>query len=311
MPSPTVFISYSWDNDSHQAWVVSLADYLKSTGVNVLVDKDQHLGRYLPKFMEQSIARADYVLIICTERYKQKADAREGGVGYESNIISGDLFATSGLSEEKYIPILRSGSWNSSLPVYLAGKLGVDCSSGVISEVSMRDLLTTLKVAAPKKTSEQYTPEEYVNGNCAAIRAIDEKENEDIKITGIILDKVTQPRMDGTRGSALYTIPFQLNKYPPYEWRQLFIQAWNMPPRFSTMHRPGIASVRGDTIVLNGTTIDEVEEHHRDTLILCVEQANQQYEEITKQREQAERQKKLREEEQRRHVADVAKRIEF
>ncbi len=40
------------------------------------------------------------------------------------------------------------------------------------------------------------------------------------------------------------------------------------------MHRPHIASVAGDEIVLNGTTIEEVRDYHRDTLILCVEEAN-------------------------------------
>lgn len=30
----------------------------------------------------------------------------------------------------------------------------------------------------------------------------------------------------------------------------------------------------GDEIVLNGTTIEEVRDYHRDTLILCVEEAN-------------------------------------
>lgn len=47
-----------------------------------------------------------------------------------------------------------------------------------------------------------------------------------------------------------------------------------MPPRFTTMHRPGIASVIGDRIILDGTTIEEVKDCHRDTLKLCVEEAN-------------------------------------
>lgn len=42
------------------------------------------------------------------------------------------------------------------------------------------------------------------------------------------------------------------------------------------MHRPGIARVYGDTIVLDGTTMDELERYHAETLRLCVEQANMQ-----------------------------------
>lgn len=37
------------------------------------------------------------------------------------------------------------------------------------------------------------------------------------------------------------------------------------------MHRPGIASVVDDEILLNGTTIEEVREYHRETLKLCIE----------------------------------------
>ena len=36
------------------------------------------------------------------------------------------------------------------------------------------------------------------------------------------------------------------------------------------MHRPGIASVEGDEILLNGTTIEEVRDYHRKTLNLCI-----------------------------------------
>ncbi len=40
------------------------------------------------------------------------------------------------------------------------------------------------------------------------------------------------------------------------------------------MHRPGIASVRGSQIVLEGTTIEELERFHLKTLRLVVHQLN-------------------------------------
>lgn len=48
------------------------------------------------------------------------------------------------------------------------------------------------------------------------------------------------------------------------------------------MHRPGIATVSGDCIVLDGTTIEEVRDRHARTLTLVVGQLNDaqtQYEE--------------------------------
>lgn len=310
--TPTVFISYSWDSDKHRKWVSEFALFLRNAGANVLFDGDLKLGQQMPKFMEQSIAVADYVIIVCTENYKVKADGRIGGVGYENNIISGDLYSKSGLTDEKYIPVLRSGNWDTSMPFYMVGKLGVDCTNGVIDDATMADLITTFGLTVPHKEAMTHDKKagddipDVIPGNTD-----DVEKDGNVRITGIILDEVTQPRMDGTRGSALYKVPFRLNKIPAAEWIQLFLEAWRLPPRFSTMHRPGIASVYGDTILLDGTTIDEVAEYHRDTLVLCVERANQQYQELCRSRDTAERERKRWEENQRQHVADIAKNINF
>ena len=92
MEHPTVFISYSWEDDEHKKWVKELADSLLSAGIDATVDQyDLSLGDRLPQFMEQSISKVDYVLIICTPTYKSKSDLRKGGVGYEGHIISGEL----------------------------------------------------------------------------------------------------------------------------------------------------------------------------------------------------------------------------
>ena len=48
----------------------------------------------MPLFMEKSISDSDYVLVICTPKYKEKSDNRKGGVGYEGHIISGELLST-------------------------------------------------------------------------------------------------------------------------------------------------------------------------------------------------------------------------
>jgi len=52
---------------------------------------------------------------------------------------------------------------------------------------------------------------------------------EDIKITNIIIEKVTEPKNDGSLGSRplQYSFPIKLN--PPHEWVSTFIQKWNRP----------------------------------------------------------------------------------
>ena len=77
------------------------------------------------------------------------------------------------------------------------------------------------------------------------------------------------------------------------------------------MHRPGIARVTGSRIILDGTTIEEVERYHRDTLILAVNEANAALEKIEAERE---RRRKLEEERKKAHdenVRDAARRLRF
>ena len=128
---------------------------------------------------------------------------------------------------------------------------------------------------------------------------------------GIITDEVTLPRNDGTRGSALYSIPFRLSDYPSDTWSKLFIDNWNHPFRFSTMHRPGIASVIGNKIILNGTTIEEVQKYHRDTLVDCVEMANRQENQINEKQKRDELERKKREEEHKNNIDELSKTIKF
>lgn len=121
----TVFISYSWDNQKHIDWVREFAERLTADGIEVNLDQwGLQLGQPLPQFMETSIRENDYVLIICTPVYKKKSDSREGGVGYEGNIISAELLYKKNYL--KFIPVWRSGLWEEAAPSILLGSYRVD-----------------------------------------------------------------------------------------------------------------------------------------------------------------------------------------
>jgi flagellar hook-associated protein FlgK len=77
------------------------------------------------------------------------------------------------------------------------------------------------------------------------------------------------------------------------------------------MHRPGIASVYGSTVTLNGTTIDEVERYHRDTLQLAITETNRQYREWRREQEQLCARESALREERRQRIEDASKRIKF
>ncbi|RZK03278.1 MAG: TIR domain-containing protein, partial [Flavobacterium sp.] len=88
-----VFISYSWDDESHKSWVLNLANKLINDEIEVKIDRHMmRLGSPMTFKMEQAIEQADKVLIIFTPNYKLKADNRKGGVGYEYSILNSKLY---------------------------------------------------------------------------------------------------------------------------------------------------------------------------------------------------------------------------
>jgi hypothetical protein len=404
MPTPKAFVSYSWDDETHKAWVKALAARLRADGVNLTLDQWAVVpGDQLPRFMDTSVRENDFVLIVCTPNYKRKSDNRQGGAGYEGDIIRGEIFT--GENDRKFIPVLRAGDWRSSTPSSLKGKCGLDFRGEPYREESYEDLLSTLHgtreqappigvppqtnttrharrstsralsteaaailsaaakvdrrifeietddglkiVAGDAKFDEPGNPlshatnldninaliaARYVERDSnssltvtpegiaylktieplqAADRGTDPFRFEPIRIIGIIANEVGTPRDDGTQGSALYAVPFQLSRQPTSQWADHFVETWRRPPSYSTRHRPGIARVVGDRIILDGTTVDEVTEIHRETLKVVVAKVNQDIEEWERRRWNAAQQEAERLRQHRQAVNEAAKRISF
>lgn len=134
---------------------------------------------------------------------------------------------------------------------------------------------------------------------------------EPLRVTGVVTERVGTPRNDGTPGSALYEVPLQLSTTPSRYWSEVFVATFNRPPSYTSMHRPGIASVHGDTILLDGTTIEEVEKYHLQTVKLAVEAANVAERDRLGRDEAAAAKRREDEEEHRRSVRDVVDRLDF
>lgn len=123
--SKKIFISYSWDNDLHKEWVLQLANHLIQNGLDVILDQyDLGLGKNLTHFMEK-LDTADKVIVIFTSNYKLKAEGRLGGVGYEYSIINHTLYKNQ-LNNNKIIPVLREGTPESSIPVFMNAYVWLD-----------------------------------------------------------------------------------------------------------------------------------------------------------------------------------------
>lgn len=305
--NPTAFISYAWENENLKSWVKDLATNLRNEGIDAKLDQWEVVpGDQMPHFMEKSVRENNYVLIICTEKYKTKSENRIGGVGYEGDIMTSEVLESS--NHRKFIPILKSGNKEISIPSWLKGKYYIDFSTEQHFKNNFSDLITTIL-----NTREIPPALGQIKTNPVRQQTIiqDASENEDIKIKGINVDQVTKPTLDGSPGSALYKIPFELNKKPDYTWRELFINSWNWPPSFSSMHRPGIASVIGNQIILDGTDIEEVEKYHKETLKLCVKEANRKYNEIIERRKQEAAIQKQREDEHQQKLNEISGRLDF
>lgn len=149
---PTAFISYSWDDESHKNWVKELATRLRKDRIDVKLDQwEVFPGDSITEFIETGIRESDFVIIICTPRYKERSDNRVGGVGYEESMITGEVF-TNPSNRNKFIPVLRSGEWADAAPSRLTGIDRVDLSGSAYSEreyARLRDVLLGQTETAP------------------------------------------------------------------------------------------------------------------------------------------------------------------
>ncbi|HIH0879894.1 TPA: toll/interleukin-1 receptor domain-containing protein [Vibrio cholerae] len=142
MVPPRVFISYSHDSAEHKSWVLDFATTLRNRGIDAVLDQwDLKPGDDLPHFMESELAKCDYVIIVCSETYVNKANAGEGGVGYEKMIVTSSLLTR--IDNNKIIPVIRQLS-TPILPTFLRTKIYINFSNDSDVEYSLDELLRTL-----------------------------------------------------------------------------------------------------------------------------------------------------------------------
>ncbi len=104
--TPVVFVSYSWTPMRNQETVFELVTKLRQDGIRVIYDKeDLYPGQNINYFMEQALERndVDNIIVVCNKDYAEKANNRQGGVGYEAGIIISDI--KSAPLQRRVIPI--------------------------------------------------------------------------------------------------------------------------------------------------------------------------------------------------------------
>lgn len=132
MENPKVFISYSWYPKENQIRVQQLAERLSSDGVHVILDIwDLQDGQDKNKFMEQMVSNPEVkkVLLVCNKEYAEKANARKGGVGIESTIVSDEIYQNA--DQTKFIPLVYEyyEDGKPATPIFVHSRLFIDLSS--------------------------------------------------------------------------------------------------------------------------------------------------------------------------------------
>ncbi|MBW4657399.1 MAG: NACHT domain-containing protein [Drouetiella hepatica Uher 2000/2452] len=151
--APTkVFISYSWDSDEHKEHVLAVANTLRKTwGIDADIDRYVRAEPpYTPVqgwdlWMQEKIEWAEFVLIVCTETYKQRFEGKEEpgkglGVSWEGTIIRQHLYNAQ-LEDAKFIPVVCASPDLAHVPLILNSrdKYGLD------NEKSYRELCYRLR----------------------------------------------------------------------------------------------------------------------------------------------------------------------
>lgn len=122
MNKPTIFISYSHDNESHRERVLALSERLRNDGLETRLD------RYVngappegwPRWMLNQLDAADYVLVVCTETYYRRFRGHEEpdkgkGVDWEGALITQELYDVRNKTL-KFVPVLFSADHHSFIP---------------------------------------------------------------------------------------------------------------------------------------------------------------------------------------------------
>ena len=106
-----VFVSYSWDSSEHSERVRALVDRLIEDGIDCVLDKylERPPRQGWPTWMREEVESADFVLVICSEGYRRKAQGEPSGGGagvrFESVQILQQLYDQR-MWNERFVPIL-------------------------------------------------------------------------------------------------------------------------------------------------------------------------------------------------------------
>ncbi len=110
MPHTRIFISYSHDSVSHVDRVRALADHLREEGIDARLDQYELAPpQGWPRWIEDQIEQAAFIVAICTKTYKKRLEGKEApgtglGAQYEGKILTTSLYKA--IENSRVIPVV-------------------------------------------------------------------------------------------------------------------------------------------------------------------------------------------------------------
>ena len=259
MKKPRVFISYAWEDEETNNWVQEFANTLMNNGIIVKFDRnDLTYGDSISEFIDNNIEKADYIIVICTKKYKEKSESRIGGVGYEVNIIANQMMN----GKKKIIPILREGSQETSIPLFLSGKYYIDCSSQENYSENFKKLVDFLK--------DGITKSENINSNPNLDLLFPGSVYNEITILDQSITKFEIPYINKPELSNYIKCVFNLSSTPSDVWKAFFYQNWEK----NNLLIPSKILILENEIILNGFVNHHLINYLKEKIFLCVDEAN-------------------------------------
>jgi hypothetical protein len=291
----SVFISYA---HADKPFARQVADGLAKQGCRVWIDEGElRIGDSLIERISEALDRVDFVAVLVSAHSVNSEWCRKE----LSLAMTGEIL-------RKGVVVLPVRVDDTPMPDSIKDKAYLDVRRAE-PQAATSDLMNAIRRHLDPPPP---LPPRRARTTRAAVSNPDASHSDEpIRLIGVDEAGIGQPRGGGGRGSALYRVPFLLSRVPDERWANAVIRHWDRPPQFTTMHRPGIARVQGNRFILDGTTMEEVENYHLATLKLVIRKTNEEYAEIRGHERAAKERQVQASEQHRKQVRDTLGRLSF
>jgi hypothetical protein len=153
--SVRVFISYSHDSVEHRSQVLAVSNRLRNDGIDCHLDQyEQFPAEGWPRWMTDQIAKAKYVLIVCTETYARRAKGHESagrglGASWEGQLITQAIYDGGGRNT-KFVPVILRRDDRLHIPEFVSASTRFNLFDEAGYELLYRFLTSQPPVTKPR-----------------------------------------------------------------------------------------------------------------------------------------------------------------